>query len=315
MGPLYVADRRPHLVNLVILGTGALARLCYARFYTDTPVMVGRYFGPFSVVDQGGETRIYHPHWISWQDEPPNQPEIVLVAVKWSAMASVRGWLQRWGGDALVVSLLNGMGQESALIPPLDPNQLSIASTTDAVSRQDSPKSQLWQTTITHHGETYLAETGHRHETWLIAKAHSLNLLWQWEDPLSIERRRWFKLIANSVINPLSALAARTNGEILQMPLWRLASPLVQEAEMVARHAGIEISHSLPAIEELARNTQHNRSSMLQDVLVNIPTEVDAITGYIIAQAQQYGLAVPTHQAIYELVSHLDRVNDTPIQP
>ncbi len=268
--------------------------------------MVGRQFGAFHFIDRHGQKSEYHPRWIHWGDRPGRMPHVVLLAVKWPALPAVRIWLERWGRQALVVSLLNGMGQETALVPPLDPLQLSVASTTDAVSRQDAPNRQTWATTVTHHGQTFLTETAHPYEERLKSRAQALNLDWVWENPATMHQRRWSKLIANSVINPLSALAARSNGEILTMPLWRLASPLVQEAEAVAQHAGIAISHSLPDIEQLARATQHNRSSMLQDVMDGIPTELDAITGYILTQAQHRGLPVPTHRAVYDLMKHLN---------
>lgn len=297
-------------MKLVILGTGALARLCYARFHEDHPVMIGRDFGPFQFVDQTGHRSVYHPHWMRWQDAMPWRPDVVLVAVKWPAMTRVATWLQRWGADALVISLLNGMGQEAFLVGPVRPNQLSMATTTDAISRQDQPNQQFWQAIVTHRGETYLTRTGHPSEATLTTRARALHLPWTWEDPVAMQQRRWSKLIANSVINPLTAIAARANGEILHLPLWRLARPLVGEADAVARRAGIEIQNSLDAIEELAQATESNRSSMLHDVMGNHATEIDAITGYLINQAQAYGIAVPTHEALYTLIKQMSTSSD-----
>lgn len=297
-------------MNLVILGTGALARLCYSRFHEDQPLMIGRHFGPFQLVDQNGQSAVYDPRWMRWEDPMPWRPDIVLVAVKWPAMTLVATWLQHWAGDALVVSLLNGMGQENALIGPVQPHQLSLASTMDAISRQDRPQEQLWQATVTHRGETYLTETGHPSETLLRARVRAWHLPWTWENPGAMQKRRWSKLIANSVINPLTALAGRTNGEILNTPLWHLARPLVDEAETVARYAGVEIRQSLDAIEKLAQATSNNRSSMLQDVLGHHPTEIDAITGYLLSQARDCGITIPTHQAVYTLIQQISVPSD-----
>lgn len=297
-------------MNLVILGTGALARLCYARFHADHPVMIGRDFGPFQFVDPTGHRSVYHPHWLRWEDAMPWHPDVVIVAVKWPAMTRVATWLQRWGADALVISLLNGMGQEAFLVGPVRPHQLSMATTTDAISRQDQPNQQVWQATVTHRGETYLTQTRHPSEAALTDRTRALHLPWTWEDPVAMQQRRWSKLIANSVINPLTALAACSNGKILRLPLWHLAPPLVTEAEAVARCAGIEIQNSLDAIEELALATENNRSSMLHDVMGNHATEIDAITGYLINQAHAYGIAVPTHQALYTLIKQISAPSD-----
>ncbi len=45
---------------------------------------------------------------------------------------------------------------------------------------------------------------------------------------------------------------------------------------------------------------------MLQDVLAGRKTEIDAITGVLLALAVRHGLPAPTHQAVFTLVKRLE---------
>ena len=52
----------------------------------------------------------------------------------------------------------------------------------------------------------------------------------------------------------------------------------------------------------VARATGANRASMLQDVLAGRRTEIEAITGSLLALAERQGAELPTHRAVFALV-------------
>jgi 2-dehydropantoate 2-reductase len=58
-------------------------------------------------------------------------------------------------------------------------------------------------------------------------------------------------------------------------------------------------------VEEVARKTAANHSSMLQDVLRGAPTEIDAICGVVARRAQKHGLTVPINETCWRLVRAL----------
>ena len=60
------------------------------------------------------------------------------------------------------------------------------------------------------------------------------------------------------------------------------------------------------SIEQVARATAGNTSSMRADVLAGRPTEIDYINGYLSALGQQLGIATPVNQMLTEQVKHLD---------
>jgi len=119
----------------------------------------------------------------------------------------------------------------------------------------------------------------------------------------------WGKLVINAAINPLTALLRVPNGELLSRPAAReLMLEAAGEAAMVATKQGIKLPYTDPAdaVEEVARNTAANNSSMLQDVLRGTPTEIDAINGAIIRAGEALGVPTPVNRMLWRLVRGLD---------
>lgn len=117
----------------------------------------------------------------------------------------------------------------------------------------------------------------------------------------NIKRDLWMKVIVNSSINPLTAIARVRNGSLLQIPqLTALMRACSVEGAAVARAEGVGISdgEALAAVEKVARRTAVNRSSMLQDVERGRRTEVEEISGAIVAAAREHGLRVPTTETL-----------------
>ena len=118
----------------------------------------------------------------------------------------------------------------------------------------------------------------------------------------------WGKLVINAAINPLTALLKVTNGELLERPSARaLLGALAIEAANVAHAENIHLPFDNPiaAVEEVARKTAANQSSMLQDVLRGTPTEIDAICGAIVRVAEKHHMEIPMNRMCWQLVKAL----------
>jgi 2-dehydropantoate 2-reductase len=59
----------------------------------------------------------------------------------------------------------------------------------------------------------------------------------------------------------------------------------------------------------MAELTGANRSSMLQDVEAGRPTEIDAISGAVVREAERHGVAAPMNQAMTLLVGSIANGN------
>ncbi len=114
--------------------------------------------------------------------------------------------------------------------------------------------------------------------------------------------------MVNAAINPLGALARRTNGDVVSDPdLLPLARTLVAEAVAVAASAGVAIDDPWALVEAAGRASAANRNSMLQDLDAGRPTEIDAISGAILRRAAAHGIAVPLTEAVSRLVRARER--------
>jgi 2-dehydropantoate 2-reductase len=114
------------------------------------------------------------------------------------------------------------------------------------------------------------------------------------------------KLVVNAIINPLTALLHVTNGEIIQNKhYFMVATNLFNE---VVGILNIENSESyFNQVLEVCYNTSANRSSMLKDIEANRPTEIDAIVGYIIEEAEKKKMNAPICQMLYHFIKGSER--------
>ncbi len=295
-------------MRLAILGTGAMARYYAKLFASLNPVMVGRQGGSY-VLSQDRDRSIVTPEFLHWTVAHSSLFDLVIVAVKWPAMPLVQSFFKDAGSDLLVISLMNGMGQEEALIPPLSPEQLMVGVTTDAVTLDHDDESGLPAARVTAVGHCLMPLIPHPLVPFWQQQLKDLGLWGSWKflSAEAVRRERWVKLIQNSIINPLTALANVTNGEITRIPLWTLSRSLLEEARKVSHAIGMALPSDLDfRVSQLCQMTASNKSSMLQDIERRRMTEIDAINGYIIRTARTVSLQAPTHEALTQLIHAME---------
>lgn len=124
-----------------------------------------------------------------------------------------------------------------------------------------------------------------------------------------IHNRVCRKLLANAVINPLTAIFDVKNGELPGHPA-RLAlmEALHQETATVLSNEGLAPSPQLwEELLDVCRRTGSNVSSMLADVRAGRQTEIDAINGAIARLAVRHGTTAPLNEAVAALVRAMRR--------
>ncbi|MCK5841471.1 MAG: hypothetical protein KAH31_04845 [Candidatus Sabulitectum sp.] len=97
------------------------------------------------------------------------------------------------------------------------------------------------------------------------------------QEVAEINEFRWAKWYANSIINPIAALAGLENNKLIEAGLLPLITGLSLEVSKLmptreSRVAGDDI------LTWLLKNSS-NRCSMLQDIEKELPTEIDFLTG------------------------------------
>jgi 2-dehydropantoate 2-reductase len=120
----------------------------------------------------------------------------------------------------------------------------------------------------------------------------------------------WSKTLVYSAINPLTAILRLKNGQLIQkMESIALAKCLIDEGKLVAQVYGVQLPEADPydLLLEVCHNTAENLSPMLQDILNNRATEVEALNGAIHAMGKLRGISTPLHQGITELIHLLEK--------
>ena len=293
-------------MNILIIGTGALATLFAARL-TEAGhdiTMLGTWQDGVNALRENG-ARLVDLHGnekkflVRATDDPHECTDVkhAIVLVKAWQTERVASQLQTClADDGLVLTLQNGLGNRETLIEKLGENRVTLGSTT---------------TGATLLGPGLVKEAGAG-----IISIEQNQVLGPLEAALrsakfdvrviqDVESLIWGKLVINAAINPLTALLRVKNGELLESPHAReLMHTLVRETAQVAEAEGITLPFENPIemAEEVARKTGANTSSMLQDVLRGAPTEIDAICGAVVKTAEKHGLKTPLNWACWQLI-------------
>lgn len=207
--------------------------------------------------------------------------------------------------DTLFLTLQNGLGNEETICKKIDRKKVILG--------------------ITGHGATLLGPGHVRHAGWgktiigeldhqVTERALQIAKIFceagiETEVSTNIHGEIWAKLLVNVGINALTALTGFRNGQLLDYPeTMRLMEKLVLEAVEVAKRKGVRIDGDpIEKVQRVAEATRENRSSMGQDFDHRRRTEIDAINGAIVREAQKLGIPVPFNQTVTDLIKAIEK--------
>lgn len=237
--------------------------------------------------------------------------DLAIVATKTTAVeAAIAGLSGRCPGAA-VMTLQNGLGAEEVVRRHGAWRLISGVTFISGIRHSDA--------VIEHELDT---------ETWLgpyAGTATPLRLAWDAGEMFSaaglttevlpdLLPAQWSKLIFNSAVNGAAALTELPHVEQFtrrESPgdLGHLVHGLVAEGKAVAAAAGVELGDDpwemntrAVRVGESDRGAYAHAPSMLEDVLAQRPTEVDAITGALVREGVRLGVPTPLNTAIYQLI-------------
>jgi 2-dehydropantoate 2-reductase len=129
-----------------------------------------------------------------------------------------------------------------------------------------------------------------------------------------IEKDLWAKMLYNCALNPLGAILDVPYGDLAQNPFTKdLMNHIVEEVFAVMTAAGFH-THWRSAdgflkvfYDKLVPATAGHKSSTLQDIAAGKKTEIDALTGAVLALADKFNIDVPYNRAVYSLVKFNSR--------
>jgi len=207
--------------------------------------------------------------------------------------------------DTIFLTLQNGLGNEEALCRKIDRTKVMLG-----VTGHGATLAGLGHIRHAGCGKTLIGELDHRITDRMSRIAQTFcEAGIETEVSLNIHDHVWRKLLANVGINALTALTGFKNGQLLDYPeTVRLMEKLVMEASEVARRKGVHLEGDpIEKVRKVIEATQENRSSMGQDFDHRQKTEIDAINGAVVREAQRLGIPAPFNQAVTELVKAIEK--------
>jgi 2-dehydropantoate 2-reductase len=228
---------------------------------------------------------------------------VVLVDsnVTTAAAATVAGFLPR---NAFALTMQNGTGNVETLVAALGADRV-VGGTTYNSAAKLAPGRVLHSNL----GETTIGELDGRSS----ARVAALAALFQRAGlPIVVSDNVighiWMKFVLNAAINPVSALTGLRPGEIARTaPALRLMEHVLDEILAVVTAKGI----ALPGADARAAVLDHaweryNRPSMLQHVEQGRRTEIDALNGTLVREAEALGIPCPFNRAIVLAVKAIE---------
>lgn len=260
-------------------------------------------------LEQADGHRSHHHPAISSEPVTAGLFDVALVVVKSrqtpAAAELIAGILQPGG---LAITLQNGLNNCATLRGVLGAARASLAVTAEGAT-------MLGPGRVRHagHGPTHFGRDAALGSAQLALLPQVVALFDQagFEAHLvdEMDNLVWGKLAVNAAINPLTALLRVPNGFLVEHEaLVDLMGRAAHEVAAVAEAQGIALPYSDAAAraQKVARATAHNRSSMLQDVDRNAPTEVEAICGAVARVGRAFGVPTPLNIRLCRLVRQLE---------
>ncbi|NIS78911.1 MAG: 2-dehydropantoate 2-reductase [Anaerolineales bacterium] len=131
-----------------------------------------------------------------------------------------------------------------------------------------------------------------------------------------IKKYEWEKVVLNAALNPVCALTRKPMKDMMDLKRTEfLVEELLREGIAVAEAAGITFDEGFfeHGIQYLKKAGYH-RTSMHQDVLRQVPTEIDWISCKIVEWGRTHGVQTPYNLAIAALIKGLEMESGAPEQ-
>src|SRR4029077_18022561 len=119
----------------------------------------------------------------------------------------------------------------------------------------------------------------------------------------------WLKLLGNVCLNPISALTHATLDVICSDPTTRaLSKAIMLESQAIAETFGVKFRVDVERRIEGARKVGAHKPSILQDVELGRPMEIDPLVTVVQEMGRLTGIATPALDTVLALVAQRAKI-------
>jgi len=237
--------------------------------------------------------------------------DLLIVAVKHYHLPQAIGEMKNAIGDrTIVVSLMNGIDSEERIGTVYGPEKLLYAVVVgiDALRQGNA-------VTYTSQGKIFFGEKGSRGPSRRVEKVRELfdRAGINYVVPDDIVHDMWWKFMINVGINQASAVTGGNYGVFQRPgPARELMIASMGEVIVLAGKMGIELTEN--DVEKwyavLAGLGPEGKTSMLQDMEAGRKTEVEMLSGVVIALGRKHGVPVPINEDLYRRITAAEKARN-----
>lgn len=308
---LYIDTMSTIEINKVyIVGLGAMGTMYASKLYDHDPHSVKVIADKARIVRYEKEAvcvngREYKFDFIAPGDAQ-DPADLILVAVKHLQLPEAIAYIQPFvGKDTIVMSLLNGISSEQIIGAAIGKQHLLYA----YGLKMDALRKGR-EVFYAHMGYIVFGEIDNRSTPRLAAvktlfeKAGIPSIV-----PDDILFALWNKFMLNVSVNQVSALLSAPFAVFGENADAReLLALVAREVVAIAAEEGIALheGHIPPMLDIIIGLNPDGKTSMLQDIEAQRPTELDIFAGEVIRLGEKHGVPTPLNQMLFHAIRYME---------
>lgn len=295
-------------MKVAIIGGGAIGMLvaAYLNKASIKPVIYTRRKEQAQALNEkglefikNGITTTYKVKAVPFSEALLDEEDIIFITVKQYDLDPILDYLNKNKIKSSVIFLQNGMGH-TVHLSQLQSESIYLGIVEHGVLKQSDR-------CMIHTGEGRIKIAKYRGNLGLaVTLADALNSI---GFPIIIEGN-WYeilarKLVANAVINPLTALYGVRNGILLENHFYfvNMRSVFLEVVQALALNG---IDSLWDEVISICQNTANNYSSMYKDIENGRQTEINSILGYLLEEGEKRIVPMPMLKFLYNSIKGME---------
>jgi 2-dehydropantoate 2-reductase len=301
-------------MKIAIIGAGAMGSIYGAHLSRHNEVfLVDNNQAVVDVINKNGLKLleddldvVYKPKAVTTTKEIGKVDLIILFVKALYSRVALQQNKGIIGNNTYVMTLQNGSGHEEILSEVVSVERIIIGTTED--------NGAIIEAGYVRHGGTGRMNIGMLVED----KEEMLDTLKECFDACgfdtlvhdNIQKLIWDKLFTNVSLSAITGVLQVKMGHISENnSAWNLTKQLVKEAVAVANAMGLEFDEEivLSKVKNTSESNPNGCTSIYADLKNGRLTEVDTISGSVVRAAKKYGIVVPSHEFVVNMVHAMEQ--------
>ena len=303
-------------MKIAVIGAGAMGSIYGGHlslhnevYLVDTNASVVEQINANGLqIDEDGTTNVYHPKAVSDASDLGPMDLVILFVKSIYSKVALAGNRNLIGPDTRLLTLQNGAGHEDILGEFAPQNRIVIGTTEDNGA-------------VLGMGHVRRGGEGRTNVGMLVEDADGfLPRLKEAFDACgfqvrihdNIQQLIWDKLFTNVSLSAVTGILQVDMGFIAADEYaWAMTRTLIHEAVLTAAAAGLTFDEEalVEKVRKTSQNSPNGCTSIRADLRDGRKTEVDTISGAVVRAAHKYGVAVPSHEFVVNMVHAMEDKN------